>query len=548
MAFDGLMLHVVTENLKQELYQGRINKVYAISNYELLFNIRSNRENKKLLISCHPMYARIQLTNLKYDTPANPKQFVMLLRKYLEGSHIAQIEQIGLERILKFTIYSRNELGDLETLYMFVEIMGKHSNFILCNRNLKIIDCLKHISPSMNTVRFVQPGAIYELPPLLDKINPLENCEVSTNNYNKTYQGIAPVVSKEILYQNDQGYSFKEVLDRIVLSQSIYITRTDNKEYFYLIPLTYLNAPFKEYSLYDGLDAHFASIDTKERIKQQTSDLEKYVQNEYTKNVNKLAKLEQTLDESTNSEELRIKGDLLFASLHLIEKGMTSVEVDNYYDNTKMLIELDPRFDGKTNAKRYYNRYQKAKNSLQVLNEQIEKTLEEIEYFDTLSTQLMNASYNDAIEMKEELEELGYLHKHKKKGLQPKKKHPAFETYTTKDGIEIYIGKNNLQNEYLTFKFANKNYLWFHAKDMPGSHLVVNQSELDEYTMRLCATLAAYFSKGKNSSSVPVNYCQVRNLKKINGGLPGKVILSTYNTIYIDPEEAVLEEITKKGN
>ena len=545
MAYDGIMMHAVTNSLKKQLTAGRINKIYQISNYELLFHVRANQTNVKLLISCHPTYARVGLTKETYPTPAIPQQLVMLLRKHLEGSHIKEIEQIGLDRIMKFTFLTRNELGDLVTLYAFIEIMGKHSNFILCDQSLKIIDCLKRISPSMNTVRFLQPGAHYELPPMQKgKVNPFELDEITSDNLNKTCLGISPILSREILFRVEQGQPFKELMQALKNSESLYISTTPQKEYFHLIPLTHLQVPTKEYPLFDGLDIHFKDADIKERIKQQTSDLERYLASELSKNKNKLYKLEQTLFDSKNSDEYRIKGDLLFASLHLLQKGMRSIEVENYYDNTMMTIELDERLVGKANAKKYYNRYQKAKNSINVLNEQIALTKAEIDYFDSLICLMENANYNDALEIKEELENLGYI-KRKKVSGKIKKKKPQFETYRTKDNVTIYIGKNNMQNDYLTFHFANKNHLWFHAKDMPGSHVVIASDQADEYTMRLAANLAAYYSKGKNSSSVPVNYAPIRSLKHPSGGKPGQVILSKYKTIYIDPDASCLDEIEK---
>ena len=545
MAYDGIMMKAVLKQLHQQLYQGRINKIYQISNYELLFNVRANQTNVKLLISCHPSYARVNLTNENYTMPEVAPQLVMLLRKHLEGSHIQSIEQIGLDRIFKFTFLSRNELGDLVELYAYIEIMGKHSNFILCDQNHRIIDCLKRISPSLNTVRFLQPGATYELPPMqTNKLNLFEDGLIQTDNLNKTYQGVSPILSRELLYRLEQGEKFEDLLDLLTNSTTLYLSQVGNKEYFHILPLTHLQVEPVAYPLFEGLEKHFKDMDVKERIKQQTSDLEHYLQQELNKNKTKLNKLEQTLYDSKNSDEYRIKGDLLFASLHLIQKGMKMVVVDNYYDDTKMTIELDERLDGKENAKRYYNRYQKAKNSIQYLNEQIELTKNEIDYFDTLITQLENANFLDALEIREELENLGYLKKHKKKGKQKAKK-PHFETYITKDNIKVYIGKNNLQNDYLTFHFASKNYLWFHAKDMPGSHIVVNQETLDEYTLRLVANLASYYSKGKNSSSVPVNYALIKTLKKPNKGKPGQVILSHYKTIYIDPDASCLDEITK---
>lgn len=545
MAYDGIMMNIVLKQLNKRLYQGRINKIYQISNYELLIHIRANHTNEKLLISCHPNYARINLTNETYPTPASPTQLVMLLRKYLEGSHIKSIEQIGLDRIFKWTFIARNELGDLVQLYAYIEIMGKHSNFILCDQNHRIIDCLKRISPSMNTVRFLQPGATYELPPLQkEKKNPFTDGYQLTDNFNKTYQGVSPILSRELLFRLEQGTNFNTLMQELQESTSLYITTVNNKEYFHIIPLTHLQAPTKEYPLFEGLDAYFKDADLKERIKQQTSDLDHYLHQELNRNVNKLHKLEQTLFESQNSDDYRIKGDLLFASLHLIQKGMSAVTVDNYYTDTKMTIELDPRLSGKENAKKYYNKYQKAKNSIQVLHEQIALTKEEIDYFDTLITLMDNATYQDAIEIKEELENLGYL-KHKRKNSRQKAKKIRFESYITKDDIPIYIGKNNMQNDYLTFHYAPKNAIWFHAKDMPGSHVVVGKADLDEYTIRLAAALAAYYSKGKNSSSVPVNYTAVRNLKKPGKSKPGQVLLGHYKTIYIDPEPSILDEIKK---
>ncbi len=225
---------------------------------------------------------------------------------------------------------------------------------------------------------------------------------------------------------------------------------------------------------------------------------------------------------------------------------MKHIELDNYYDNTKIMIDLDEKLSPKANAQKYYNKYQKAKNSINVLNEQINLTKKEIEYFDSLLTLMDNASYYDALEIKEELENLGYLKKKKKINSIRKNKKPAFETYYTKDGIEICIGKNNLQNDYLTFKHAHRYDTWFHVKDMPGSHVIVKGDQLDEYTIRLASNIAAYFSKGKNSSSVPVNYTLVKTLKKPNAAKPGQVILDKYKTIYIDPDASCLKELRKK--
>ena len=546
MAYDGIMMHQVKKSLIDTIQSGRINKIYQISKYELLFQVRANRKNYQLLISSHPMYARVQLTSLTYPTPEAPNPLTMLFRKLLEGGYIKEIEQIDLDRILKITFACHNELGDAIEYILYIEIMGKHSNIILVGKNNKIIDCIKHISPSMNTERFLQPGALYQLPPMVEKLNPFTSDFVEDSQLTKIYQGMAPILSKEILYRIDQGEDFKEIMKQIDKSQDLYITKINDKEYFHVIELTHLQGITTKYALFDGLDLHFNEIDQKERIKQQTINLLKFIQNEYQKNTTKLKKLKATLEDSENSDDYRIKGDLLYASLHLMQKGMTSVEVDNYYDNTKMKITLDPKLDPKANAQKYYQKYQKAKNSINVLHQQIELTEKEIDYFDSLITAMSQASYYDALEIKEELENEGYLKKKKQRNTIRKKIIPQFQKYLTKDGIEIDIGKNNLQNDYLTFKYAHRYDMWFHAKDMPGSHVIVKAQDLDEYTIRLAAKIAAYYSKGKNSSSVPVNYTLVKTLKKPAGSKPGKVILDNYKTIYIDPDDEFLKELTQK--
>lgn len=545
MAYDGIMMSRVVEQLSKKMNRGRINKIYQISQYELLIHIRSQSQNKKLLISIHPMYARVQLTHLSYPTPQTPNALTMLLRKHLEGAYLESIEQIQLDRIIDMTFVGTNELKDIVKFHVYIEIMGKHSNVIITYDNQKIIDCLKRISPAMNSQRILQPGAIYQFPPMIDKINPFENEYQKNDNLTKIYQGFSPELSREVLYRINNGENFHEIMNQIKLSSSLYLHKYNDKEYFHIIELTHLHCPYQSYDLFDGLDKHFDLIDQKDRIKQQTSDLGKFIQNEYHKNIFKLNKLEKTLFDSQNSDEYRIKGDLLFAHLHLIQKGQKEIIVDNYYDNTKMIIELDERYDGKTNAKRYYNKYQKAKNSLHYLHEQIALTKDEITYFDSLMTLMENATYYDALEIKEELENLGYLKKKKTKQLNKKKNKFHIETYLTKDNIKIYVGKNNLQNDYLTFKLASRFDIWFHVKDMPGSHIVVHSENLDEYTIRLASKMAAYFSKGKHSSSVPVNYTQIRTLKKPHNSKPGRVILDHYQTIYIDPDDTFFNEISK---
>lgn len=547
MSFDGFLMHRVIEKLKEELMHGKVNRIYQVSKYELLFQIRANRKNVKLLISCHPNYARLNLTNQDYPTPATPSQLTMTYRKHLEGSFIKDIRQVGYERIAEIDFLGRNELGDDVMYCLYIEVMGKHSNIILTKENNIIIDSIKRINPSMSTVRIIQPGATYEYPPLFkDKNDPLT---LTGPTYEKMYMdfaGLSPLLCKELVYRETQNEDVNDIIQKASQSDYLYISYNNQKEDYHLLPLNHFQNSSKQFSIFDGLDYFYKEKDEHDRIKQQTSDLNHFLKSELDKNQLKLQKLEQELFDSTNSEDLKLKGELLYAYLHMVEKGMQQVTVENYYDNNDITIPLDPRLDGKANAKRYFTRYTKAKNAISYLNEQIEKTKNEIEYFDTLLIQMEHASYYDAIEMKEELENLGYIKKKRKNELKQKNKIPHFETFIALDGTTIYVGKNNIQNDYLTFKHAKKNYYWFHVKDMPGSHVIVAHENPDEYLIRLGANLASLYSKASHSSSVPVNYTKIQSLKKAPGNVLGKVILNHYKTIYIDPEHDQLETLKKQ--
>ena len=311
MAFDGIVLSRVTELLNETIVTGRISKLYQISKYELLMTVRAQNENKKLLVSIHPMYARVQLTQLNYPTPDFPNALTMFLRKHIEGSFMERIEQVGLDRILKITLRGRNEFKDLVEYHLYIEIMGKHSNFILTNKEDKILECLKRVSPS-DSIRIMQPGITYSYPPLLDKKNPFEN-RPETTNLVKEFEGFSKDLAEEVASRMEQGEDFKTIMNEIKESKELYITRGD-KEKYHVIPLHCFGKKIDQYSLFDGLDAYYQFIDQKDRIKQQTSDILHFIQKEYTKNVNKLDKLEKTLFDSHNSDEYRIKGDLLYAT------------------------------------------------------------------------------------------------------------------------------------------------------------------------------------------------------------------------------------------
>lgn len=547
MSFDGIVTKCVVNRLAKDLKGGKVNKIYQISKYELLILVRANYQNVKLLLSSHPNHARIGLTTQDYPTPLTPSQLTMTFRKHLEGAFIKEIKQLNYERICEINFLGRNELGDDVSYRLMIEIMGKHSNIILCRQDGTIIDALKRISPSMSTVRIIHPGAIYNYPPLHEnKKDPLSIHEEAYEKMYLDYAGLSPLLCRELVYRESNQESIDGLIEKAMKEETIYISKHDGKEDYHLLPLMHFLDEPKVYPLFEGLDRFYQEKDENDRIKQQTSDLTHYLKNELSKNQSKLAKLEQELFDSTNSEDLKLKGELLYSYLNLVKKGMSSLTVNNYYDNSPLTIELDPRLDGKSNAKKYFQRYQKAKNSISYLKEQIAKTEEEIEFFDTLLEQMQHAGFYDAIEMKEELENLGYIKKKKKKDQKRKKQLPHFDTFEINDGTLLYVGKNNLQNDFLTFKFAKKQHYWFHVKDMPGSHVILAHEEPQEIHIRLAANLAALYSKASNSSSVPINYTKIQSLKKAPGTLLGKVILGHYKTIYIDPSQEIFKQISKK--
>ncbi len=545
MAFDGIVLNKVTTLLNERVVGGKINKIYQISNSEILFQVRSNHETLQLLVSCHPTYARIGLTYLDYPRPDLPSSFTMFLRKHLEGAYIKEITQISYERILKIVFATRNAFGDQIELHGFIEIMGRHSNFILTDSNGKILDSLKRISASVSSVRIIYPGITYEYPPLQsDKKNIFADDVIISNDMHKYYLGLSPQISQEMSIRKDNGTKPQDIIKMLKDSYSLFLYK-EPKEMFSLLPLSSLASNYKQYDIFEGLDAFYGIKDETDRIKQQTSNLVAYVDGELKKNKLKLEKLKVSLFESENSEEYKVKGELLYTVLHTIDKGMNEVIVDNYYDNTKMVIALDPRLSGKDNAKKYYQKYSKAKNGISIIKEQILLTEKEIEYFDLLATQLSYATYHDAIEIREELETAGYIRKKEIKKIKQNRK-PNYDVYESHDGFEILVGKNNLQNDYLTFKVASYNHLWFHAKGVPGSHVIIKSDNPSDEAIRSAAMLAAFYSKARNSSSVPIDYTQVRNIKRLSSGKPGAVTFSTNKTIYIDPDEDYINNLIKK--
>lgn len=564
MSFDGLFTRAITNEISSLLKGGRINKIHQPYKNEIILSVRAHGGNHKVLLSAHPTYARVQITNEQYDNPNEPPMFCMLLRKHLEGFIIEDIRQAGLDRIIIFEVKGRNEIGDVSSKQLIVEIMGRHSNIIIVDQtNNNILDSIKHVSFAINSHRAVMPGHPYIMPPEQKKADPLNAgtddilraIDFNAGNLEKQlvagFAGVSPLLAKEIVHRAGLANrvtlpkSFISLMDRFRShSYKPAITYGKNKEAFYLFTLEHLVGESKTFpSISSMLDRFYFGKAERDRVKQQGNDLERLIINEKEKNEKKINKLEATLVEAKRADQYQLFGELLTANLFMAEKGMKELTVVNYYDEegASVTIPLDPRKTPSENAQKYFTKYQKAKNSVKIIKEQIEIAAEEAAYFEGLLQQIEAASPKDIEEIREELIEGGYIRARQRKQNKNKQNlKPVLEKYISSDGMEILAGKNNKQNDYLTNKVAGRDEIWLHTKDIPGSHVVIRSKEPSEETILEAANIAAYFSKARNSSSVPVDFTKVRHVKKPSGAKPGFVIYEQQQTVYVTPDEDMI--------
>ncbi|GAA0421960.1 MAG: Rqc2 family fibronectin-binding protein [Bacillota bacterium] len=566
MPFDGIVTHAVTEELKNEMIPGKITKIYQPTDSELLFTIRSKGKNMTLLLSIHPTYARFHLTNDSFANPKEPPMFCMVLRKHLSGAIIENIEQYGMERIVQLTIKTRNEIGDLTSKALIIELMGKHSNITLVDdEENQIIDSFKHISMSQNRHRTLLPGHLYQLPPEQNKLNALTidseqfikrldfNAGKLNNQIVQSLVGFSPFIAREMVQRAELGsieaYQkvFDEIQKQIVQSNFRPTIYNDKKEDFHVIPLANFTGDQIHFSTTNQmLDQFYSGKAERDRVKQQAKDLYRFLKNEKEKNRRKLKKHEQTVKKARNKDHYQKLGELLTAHLHLISTGDQSVTVTDYYDpeQKELTIELNPNKTPSENAQSYYKTYQKLKKSERIVTIEIEKTKDEIAYMEQLQQQVESASSSDIEEIRDELREEGYLKKQpKKKKKRNKAEKPVPEQYTASDGTVILVGKNNKQNEYLTMKLAARDEIWLHTKDIPGSHVIIRDKQPSDETLMEAAQLAAYFSKSRQSSSVPVDYTKVRHVKKPNGAKPGYVTYENQKTLFVTPSNSLIQKL-----
>lgn len=543
MAFDGLFAHQMIKEI-QFLETARINKITQPDDYTVILTIRANRKNQKLLLSTHPNFARLHLTTQSLENPFDPPMFLRVLRKHIEGGIINRIEQIGNDRIIALHINNTNEIGDPIKRRLYIEIMGKHSNIILCDQDNKILDSLKHLTPNTNSARTLMPGFQYEFPPTTKKYNPFTLSTISDlidqsispqKAVLKALEGFSPVAVKELLaLDSNLDKAFTKFMEQLTIDPVIFTI--DDKEDFYFKPVTYATEIEHFETLSYMLDFYYKDRGTRERVRNQTNDLSRHLTNLLTKNEKKLAKLVHELEETKRMDEMNLFGELITSNMYQLKAGMKEFTTINYYNNETVTISLNPRKTPAENAQYYYKQYNRLKTRKQHSIVQIDETKQEIEYIQTIQMQLNHIQLDDIDDIRNELAEQGLLKKKHKKNDKKKKKVQDIDHYMSRDNQIIVVGRNNLQNEYITHKMSRNNYLWFHTKDIPGSHVVILDSNPTDGTIEDAAMLAAHFSKAQGSSKIEVDYTEIKYVHKPNGSKPGFVIYTDQTTVVISTE------------
>ena len=547
MSFDGFFLHHMTEELRRELLGGRIQKINQPFEQELVLQIRSNRQSHKLLLSAHSVFGRVQLTDTTFENPAVPNTFIMVMRKYLQGAVIEAIQQVENDRILEISVSNKNEIGDSVAVTLVIEIMGKHSNIILLDKaSDKIIEAIKHVGFSQNSYRTILPGSTYVAPPQTCSLNPfavgdeklfeiLHTEDLEPKRLQQIFQGLGRDTATEL--------SGRLTADKLKTFRAFFASPTQpsltEKSFSALL---FSDSKTQMSTLSELLDTFYKDKAERDRVNQQASELIRRVENELEKNRKKLGKQEEELLATENAEEFRQKGELLTTFLHQVPNDQNQVELDNYYTGEKILITLDKALTPNQNAQRYFKRYQKLKEAVKHLTSLIEETRNTILYLESVETALAQASLSEIVEIREELIQTGFIRRRQREKIQKRQKP---EKYLATDGQTIIlVGRNNLQNDELTFKMAKKDELWFHAKDIPGSHVVItgNLQPSDEVKTD-AAELAAYFSKARLSNLVQVDMIETRKLNKPTGGKPGFVTYTGQKTLRVTPDEEKIKSM-----
>lgn len=577
MAFDGVMMHYVKEEIKSVALDARVSQIHQPNRDELVIALRTKNGNKKLLVSSRANSPRICFTEHSIENPATPPMLCMLLRKRLGGAKLVDVRQIELERIMFLDFIATNELGDKVKLTLCVEIMGKYSNIILIDENDNIVDALKRVDFTMSTQRLVLPNIKYELPPKQDKLCILEcsGRDIVEKAINtpaemrlskallSAMQGVSPIITRELEYMVGVDSNRElTVIDKLKLIEKVdklkeYIISGEKSPTMMIKPegkpfdISFMDimqygemASKKRFLDFSTLlDSFYYERDKAERMKVKGQDLLRLCSNIQDKLCRKIAVQEKELKDSLNRDKLRKKGDLLQANMYKMVRGQSFIDVEDYYDNNKIVrIKLSPTLNPSQNVQKYYKDYRRAKTREEMLTVQIAKAKAELQYISAVQESLGRAeSERELTEIRQELVDEGYLKNRNPKGRNKELKLLPPKEYTSSDGFTIYVGRNNKQNDKLTLKTARNYDMWLHTKDIPGSHVIIvsDNREITDTAILEAASLAAYNSKAKESDNVPVDYTIVKNVSKPSGAKPGMVIYVNNKTVYVTPKESI---------
>lgn len=578
MAFDGTVIANLVYELNQNILNSRISKIAQPEKDELLFTLKGQNGQQRLAMSASASLPFLYLTKQNKPSPMTAPNFCMLLRKHIANGKIVKIHQPGLERIIHFEIEHFDDLGDLCRKTLTIELMGKHSNIIFCTEDGAIIDSIKHISAQVSSIREVLPGRTYFIPETTHKENPLQTSEsffldtvlrrpesICKAIYN-SYTGISPVIASEICFRSgidaDLSTSALSADEKLHLYHNFDWFLTDLKEaaftpnilYRKKEPIEFSSFLLTEYSdceqvtfdsVSEALETYYAARNVYTRIRQKSSDLRRIVHTALERNRKKYALQQKQLKDTDKREKYRIYGELLNTYGYQAQEGAKKIEALNYYTNEMITIPLDEQLSPLENAQKYFERYNKLKRTHEALTTLIEETKSEIEHLESIATALDIALLeDDLVQIKEELIEFGYIRK--KRGDKKAKIKSRPLHFVSSDGFHMYVGKNNYQNDELTFKFATGNDWWFHAKGMPGSHVIVKteSGELPDRTFEEAGKLAGFYSKGRENEKVEIDYLQKKNVKKPNKSAPGFVVYYTNYSLTIHPDISEIEQLS----
>ena len=582
MALDGITLGFVKNELKNYILGSKIDKIHQPSKNELVFILRTRNGGYRLYLSCDGQSPRVHLTRYNLENPKTPPMLCMLLRKRLCGATLVDIKQVNNDRILMFEFDGTTEIGDKTKYYVICEIMGQRSNIILCDNDYKIIDAVKRVDEEKSSVREILPGLKYELPPMQEKCNLFNDSPTYITDEILSYpekmlskaiiecvEGISPIVARELAYRtvfDDKQVGLLSDIEkeRLICEIETIKNEISNAEFVMLnsvdrIPFDFSFTNIRQYgnsltkksygSISELLDDFYFEKDKINRTKRKAADLFRLLNSAIERTSRKINNRRLELQKSINREQIRIYAELITANQYRLNEKSSLYKLENYYDNNNTIeIPANPALTPQQNAQKYFKEYKKAANAEKMLYALIEEGEQELVYLDTVLDNLTRAETEREIaEIRDELEQGGYIKK--RKGYKNKKEKPLPPLeFVSSDGFKILVGRNNIQNDILTLKTAKNYDMWLHIQKYAGSHTIIiaDKKVITDTAVFEAASIAAYFSKAQNSSSVAVDYTLVKNVKKPTGAKPGKVIYNTYNTIYVTPQKELVEKLCIK--